>query len=105
MVELAEARAVFQELTSLFHGAGWILAMYGSCLTDGRGGDVDLLAVPWRPPEPPDLFIQRVFGQGYKPAPVRAVYRGLMGTDSFTIDWHGMVLDVIFREVRPREVD
>ena len=92
------AVAICCELNDLFHQAGYLLGLYGSCLTATAGNDIDLLAAPWRnhaDMEQLDLALRR---KGWN-REVAQDYRGLMA-DTRVYRRYTDVLDVRFARVR-----
>ncbi len=94
IVYLESAQRIFKQLSGVFHGAGYLLAIYGSVVADGCGKDIDFIAVPWRPsPTPPDLLVTSM-GFEFEP------YYGIMNTCAVLLHINGFVVDVQFREFR-----
>ncbi len=65
---------------------GFLVALYGSTLTYGRGRDIDLLLVPWRPTTSAVIEDLLVFLDAKLGGPPIALYRGAMGTTAVTFD-------------------
>lgn len=97
---MADAVPFINELDSLFHGSGWVLALFGSVLRRGTGNDLDLIAVPFvafNLRQPPDKVVAEIV-QRYKGSIHGDRYVGLMETLSFTIVLPNQrVVDLSFR--------
>ena len=99
---LEEAQRLYRCLAPVCHRAGYILALCGLTLADGRAQDLDLIAVPWRfntsAKECAELICAHLNAETYgKP------YYGRMGTQAYFIRLEdGRLLDVMFREEGPR---
>lgn len=96
---LDAARQAWGMLDPIAHRAGYTLAIYGSVLR-GRGNDLDLLAVPWRPDtDPVDLRDRLVEHLALNPTALEGRYEGLMGTQCFVLQLkNGRVIDLQVRE-------
>ena len=93
---LVEAKEILLDIDRDFRFYGWILCLYGSVLS-GRGRDIDLLAVPWRPMADVEAACRSLMNR-QKATQVGLEYRGLMGTRSFLfLTEDGLILDVQFR--------
>ena len=77
----ADAQAVFFAIDRDFHLYGWLLCIYGSVL-GGKGRDVDLIAVPWRPMADVEVA-KRSLVDRLQAEQFGGKYRGCMGTRSF----------------------
>lgn len=87
------------------NGLGYVLAPYGSTVLNGRGRDIDIIAVPWRDPCDFGALIRMICERGYKEASDR--YFGMMGTCAVLLQdlCGGPVIDLQIREVpRTQEV-
>ena len=102
---LAEAAAVANIIGGLLHSCGYLVAVYGSCLT-GEGRDLDLLCIPWRPSPLPPGMCEPAFCGALNLKPQEPGEIGLMKSWSrLYLDPKGRIIDIQFRKagVTPEE--
>lgn len=91
------AQLLCQQLNATAHHAGYMVALYGSVLTNGRGRDIDLLAVPWRYGASEQLLLDAFRALGCIECGSR--YHGAMGTASTLLRTpDGLLVDLQVRE-------
>jgi len=94
-----DARRVFEAIDRDFKWHGWLLALYGSTVI-GKGQDVDLIAVPWRPHASVSGAIADLLLR-LKAEQCGEVYRGEMETESYCFKTRdGILIDLQFRPSR-----
>jgi hypothetical protein len=80
----------------------YLIALYGSVLTQGEGNDIDVFAVPFDTPAKPERFLQMMEDLGF--VPLDEPYTGLTGTlaRQYRDPSTGYVIDLEILEAGPR---
>lgn len=94
------ASRIIARLTPFAHSHGFMLALYGSTLTAGRGRDIDVMAVPWRDfPSSPECLVHSLCALGFEQ--VQQAHRGQMRTHAVLLveQATGLCVDLQVREV------
>lgn len=94
------ASRIIAMMTPLANSYGYMLALYGSTLTNGRGRDIDVMAVPWRPvAAPAEALVAALCALGFEQ--VQPAYRGQMRTYAVMLIERstGLLVDLQVREV------
>lgn len=96
---LDDARRIIERISGAAYLSGYMLALYGSTLANGRGRDIDVFSVPWRPGASPDSLFAHIEACGFLRTNGRP-YQGAMRTQAlvFVEQSSGLLLDLQVRE-------
>lgn len=101
---LEHACRIIGRISHIAHANGYMLALYGSTLTYGRGRDIDVIAVPWRFGATAACLFLQIETCGFTRANAKT-YEGLMQTQALQLVENdtGLVLDLQVREAVQQE--
>lgn len=95
-----QARQLADHIDRRVRPLGYLVALYGSVLTQGQGRDLDLLLVPWRPNTDPQLAITtiRIVAGGGRNDLLNIEQTAMRALSALILDADGRAIDLQVRD-------